>query len=213
MDEEIAEFIGIFIGDGSLNIREHKHSYEFKFTGNPRDEVPYFDCHVSKLASGILSRSIKTKILDCGRSVGLYFCSKEFAGYLATLGIKSGPKAERITIPPLILKNRRWAIACLRGVFDTDGCFTLKKNGKYPVITFGMKNKNLLIQMGGVLKQISIRYCLCFDVPYFDPRLGKTYTKHYLSINGAENVAKWFDLVGSNNPKILKKYQGYKSLL
>ena len=212
MDEETAEFIGIFIGDGSLNIRECKHSYEFKFTGNPLDEVPYY-CHVSKLASNILSRSIKTKVLDCGRSVGLYFCSKRFAGYLATLGISGGPKAERITMPTAIMENKLWAIACLRGIFDTDGCFTLKKNGKYPVITFGMKNRALFLQMGGVLRQIGIRYCVCFDVPYFDPRSGKVYTKHYLSINGKENVAKWFDLVGTNNPKILKKYQGYKSLL
>lgn len=175
--------------------------------------MPYYTNHVSKLASAILKRPVRTKRLDCGRSVGLYFCSKSLAGRFAALGPGCGGKTETILIPNAVIWYKPALIACLRGIFDTDGCFTFKKSGKYPVITFGMKNRNLLVQMGRALTGFGIRHCLCFDVPYYDRRFGKIHTKHYLSINGKQNTARWFGLIGTSNPKIFKKYQGYKSLL
>jgi len=72
VDEDFAEFIGIYVGDGNLTIREAKHSYEFKFVGNPSCDAPYFEKHVSKLASSITGREIKSRSMDKGRSVGIY---------------------------------------------------------------------------------------------------------------------------------------------
>ena len=209
LNEEMAEFIGIFIGDGSLNVREGKCSYEFKFTGNIKDEIPYYRDRVSKLAGNVLNRKIEAKILDGGRSVGLYFCSKRFAGYLKGLGINSGPKAERIEIPGKIIENNMLAIACIKGIFDTDGCFTLKREGVYPVVTFAMKSRKLLKQIKSIIEGLDIGSSICFDVAYFDRRYNRNYTKHYLSINGKINTSKWFGIVGTNNPKIKEKYRRY----
>lgn len=209
MDADAAEFIGIFIGDGSLHIREEKYCYEFKFTGNKKDEIPYFEQHVSKLASKILDRDIRAKILDGGRSIGIRFCSKSFAGYLKTFGINGGPKSATIFIPYGILAEEKLLVPCLRGIFDTDGCFTRKKGGKYPVITFGMKSRKLISQLRGAIFRLGIRCCVSFDVSYYDERTGKTYAKHFLSINGRENVAKWFSIVGSSNQKNRVKYEQY----
>ncbi len=212
MDEQFAEFIGIFMGDGSLNIREHKHSYEFKFTGNLKDEIPYFENHVAILGGHVLKRKIIAKILDGGRSVGLYFCSKSLANTFRLLGINSGPKSEKLFIPRDIAENKKFLIAFIRGIFDTDGCLTLKKNGRYPVITIAMKARKLLEQIKMGLEGFGIKSCISFDVAYLDKRNGKTYTKHYLSINGRTRIMQWFEIIGSNNPKIIKKYQNIKKV-
>jgi len=206
----MAELIGIFIGDGSLNVRKEKHSYEFKFTGNIHDEIPYFQNHVSPIASSLLNRSINVKVLDGGRSIGLYFCSKDFAMFLGSLGFRPGPKSGNVTMPKAIIADRKLSIACMRGIFDTDGCFTLKRNGTYPVITFGMKSRCLLEQMQCELHSLGIGNCLCANIFTFDQRTNKTYVKSMLSINGKENTDKWFKLIGTNNPKINGKYIKYK---
>ncbi|MBU0586287.1 hypothetical protein KJ780_02145, partial [Candidatus Micrarchaeota archaeon] len=209
MDLTLAEFIGIFIGDGSLYIRKEKCSYEFKFTGNLKDEIPFYSLYVAKLASSILNRKIKPKNLDSGRSIGIYFCSKVLAEYLISMGFKSGSKSAVVIIPNFIYNNKGLALACIRGIFDTDGCFMLKKQGKYPVIAFGMKSKRLIQQLKTILYKLNIRCCTCFDVTSFDNRTNKFYTKNFLWINGKNNVAKWFDLVGSNNPKTIQNYENY----
>lgn len=124
--------------------------------------------------------------------------------------MQAGPKSITARIPECIMKRKKLSISCMRGVFDTDGCFTLKKSGKYPVITFAMKSNALLVQLGKILDSLEIRWCVCFDVPYYDWRTRKAYTKSYLSINGKENVEKWFGIVGTSNPKHAKKYERYK---
>ena len=209
MDEDLAEFIGIYIGDGNLTIREAKNSYEFKFVGNPSCDAPYFENYVSKLASSILGRKIKARTMDKGRSVGIYFCSKELAEQFAVLGFPGGPKAERISIPNEIMESEKLRIACIRGIFDTDGCFTLKRRGRqepyYPVITFSMKNRMVMSQISSALHLSNIPHSISFDICNKDSRTGKTYSKHYLSIYGFKNVSKWFSIFGSSNPKSVSR--------
>lgn len=213
MDKDLAEFIGIFIGDGSLYVRKEKHSYEFKFTGNPKDEFPYY-AHVSNLASKILKRNIKTKRLDGGTTVGLYFCSKKLYEKFKSIGLKEGPKSHTIRIPKIILESPDFLIPCLRGIFDTDGCLTLKRRGKikpyYPVITFGMASKALICEISVILDNWCIPHTKSLDITNFDKRTRRIYTINYLSINGKNNVNKWFSLIGTSNPKIKQKYNSIK---
>lgn len=211
MDLKFAEFIGIFIGDGSLNIREWKNSYEFKFTGNIKDEQEYYNEHVSKLVTKILGRKINGKNLDCGRSYGLYFCSKQLSFELNRIGIYGGSKAATIEIPKTIVESDELSIQCLRGIFDTDGCFRTKKNN-YPVITLVSKSKKLIQQIDEILDRLEIKHCMCFDIQVYDKRYNRIYTKNALYINGRINTKKWFDIVGTNNPKNRIKYEKYKIL-
>ncbi len=214
MNEKFAEFIGVYIGDGCLTKRIEKNSYEFKFVGNPAKDIPYFKNHISKLASHAVGRKIDAKIMDSGRSIGVYFCSKGLAERFSELGFEGGPKAERIRIPDIIMQNECFRTACVRGIFDTDGCFTIKKRGKstpyYPVVTFSMKNRAVISQIGEALTMAGIPHSKSFDVESFDKRTGRTYSKHFLSIYGFKNVCKWFEVFGSRNPWTNEKFRKFK---
>jgi intein/homing endonuclease len=214
MDEKFAEFIGIYIGDGCLTIREEKHSHEFKIVGNPKKDFPYFRDYVSKLASHAVGRRVGARIMDKGRSVGVYFCSKRLAERFSELGFHGGPKAERIRIPDEIMEIECLRKACIRGIFDTDGCFTIKKRGKrepyYPVVTFSMKNREVISQIGAALGMDGIPHSKSFDLESYDKRTGKTYSKHFLSIYGFVNVGRWFEIFGSRNPWTNEKFRKFK---
>ena len=214
MDENFAEFIGIYIGDGCLTKRIEKNSYEFKFVGNPSKDIPYFREYVSELASQAAGRSIRARIMDRGRSIGIYFCSKLLAERFSKLGFNGGPKSERIRIPDEIMERDGLRQACVRGIFDTDGCFTIKKRGRdrpyYPVITFSMKNREVIHQIGMALEMADIPHSKSFDVESYDKRNSRTYSKHFLSIYGFENVHKWFEIFGSRNPWTNAKLERFK---
>ncbi len=213
MNNIFSEFVGIFIGDGSLFVRERKHSYEFKIVGNIKKETRYY-IHVAKIASLILSRDIYPKILDGGRSIGIYFCSKALFIEFKKLGFKSGKKSHSVIIPKEILTSRSRSISCLRGIFDTDGCLTLKKRYKkepyYPAIVFGLASKKLVFQISKLLKKLGIPHCTSFELYSFDKRTGKTYTKHFLFIYGRSRVLKWLKLIGTSNPETMEKFDQIK---
>ncbi len=211
MDVSFAEFVGIYIGDGCLTIRKEKHSYEFKIVGNPKTQNLYFKNHVAKLISHIIGRRVVARAMDAGRTVGVYFCSKKLAKRFNSLGFPGGLKVERISIPGCILGSRAARRACIMGIFDTDGCFTLKKRGKsaphYPTITFSMKNRAVIRQIHHALGVERIPHSTCFDLASFDRRNGKSYSKHQISIYGKANTDLWFNLFGSRNPMTLAKYR------
>ncbi|MFH1056898.1 MAG: LAGLIDADG family homing endonuclease [Candidatus Micrarchaeota archaeon] len=214
MDEEYAEFIGIYVGDGSVDARKRKHSYEFKIVGNPKDEIEYYS-FVSLLASKITGRSITPKALDCGRSIGIRFCSKILFESLNEISGTQTPQSLKRQIPKEILRNKRLAMAFLRGLFDTDGGFTIKRKHKkeayYPVVNFSQANGRIVIQVARLLKELGINASTCLNRGYVDTRTGKTYTRSRIDIYGVHNTAAWFKTIGSHNPKILSKYAEFSS--
>lgn len=213
MDALLAEFIGIYIGDGCLTVRVEKHSHEFKIVGNPKTQDSYIKNYVSALASNAAGRPVKARRMDSGRTIGVYFCSKTLAQQFFLLGLPGGPKAERIRIPEIIISGKATRRACIRGIFDTDGCFTLKKRGRvtpyYPTITFSMKNRAVMGQIGAALEAEGIPHSISFDLSSFDRRNGKSYSKHQVSIYGMENVCRWFGIFGSSNPETLSRYGAF----
>ncbi|MEK6953587.1 MAG: LAGLIDADG family homing endonuclease [Candidatus Micrarchaeota archaeon] len=211
---ENAEFLGIFVGDGSLHVRPEKAEFDFKFVGNPKDEFPYYFERVSKLASNLLGRQICPSLMDKGRSIGIRFCSKELALCIGQIGIPKD-KLNFADIPTCFLASKELTAAFIRGVFDTDGCFTIKKRYRkvpyYPCIEFGMKNKVLLGSIAIFINKYGISSSLVVDQEYIDKRNGQKYTKNYLCIYGIKNVIKWFDLIGTSNPKIKEKWRNFIS--
>lgn len=212
MDEELAEFIGIYVGDGSGHFRPNKNSYEFKIVGNPKDEIGYYS-FVSLLASTITNRKIRPKILDGGRSVGVRFCSKKLFEKMRKISESRTPQTLKQQIPPKILRRRKLAIALLRGLFDTDGCFTIKRKYKiqpyYPVVSFSQENANVVKQVAKVIAALKISASACLNKKYIDKRTGKTHQKSRIDIYGANNTAKWFQTIGTHNPKIRERYQAF----
>ncbi len=98
---------------------------------------------------------------------------------------------------------------CLRGIFDTDGSFTFKKNHKkvnyYPVVKLYMKSKPLIKQVAELLLIYGIESNVQYDVKAFDKR-GFISITHQLHINGKRMIGKFMEVIGTSNPKHETKY-------
>ena len=205
IDECLAEFIGIFIGDGSLFIRKHKHDYDFKIVGNPYDEKEYY-VHVSWLLMHVLNRTVTPRLHDAGRSYGVRFCSKSLAKQIAKLGIITKLKSHNAIIPIIFLENFSLMRACLRGLFDTDGCLTIKKQ-YYPVVTFVSANSKLVLQVANALRKLGIPCSTSYNQKRYDKRTFNLSIRNEVNINGFRNVRRFYTIIGSNNPKMINKYK------
>ncbi len=208
MTKRFAEFIGILIGDGHLEYRK-RGSY-FKITGNPKTEIDYYE-HVARLASEILKRKIKPRIMDTGRSIGISFGSKRLGEFLFRLGFPKKNKCHTVKIPKKILTKRNLSIACLKGIFDTDGCLTIKRRYRedpyYPTVNITLANKPLIIQISKILDRLRMEHCRVLDKCYYDERTKKFYTKSFIYLYGFTRVHKWFKVIGSGNPATILRYK------
>lgn len=195
LSENLAEFIGIVLGDGCIT------KNQITITLHSKDDKEY----------GKFVVTLIEKLFDV--PVGIYYCKGDLAVNFSIsrselvkfcceeLGLKKGNKIrQQVDIPVWVKKNKKFSIACVRGLFDTDGCVFnhhYKVNGKYynyKKISFTSHSIPLLQSAFKILVGIGIKARVT--------KSGKD-----IRIDGQSDVKKYFELIGSNNPKYLKKYQ------
>ena len=106
------------------------------------------------------------------------------------IGITTGTKTYRITVPNCIMGSQDKSIYCafLRGLFDTDGCYYYDKKKQYFVISLCIKSKELIKKVNEILQSLG-----------YSPRM---YEKSFtVVINGYPKFKGWLEEIGSNNPK------------
>lgn len=195
LSEELAEFVGIVLGDGGIS------KYQITITLNSVTDKAYFQ-FVKKLIKNLF-----------GIPVGLYSDSRSLAerivisrtalvSYLTdTLGLKQGNKVkQQVDIPRWIMENRQYSIACVRGLIDTDGCTIIhryRSKGKrysYKKVGFTSRSHPLIHSVSDILLNLGIKH-----------RIMKN--RWDIRIEAIKDVEKYFQLVGTHNPKHLKRYK------
>ena len=129
-DQELAEFIGIMLGDGHINSKLYRQQISF----NGIDENKYMHYVKNKI---ILMYGIKPneswerdKRNATGKEKGmlLYIDNKSLFEDLISHGLKPGNKTKnQVSVPNWIKSDENFTIACLRGLFDTDGSISVVK--------------------------------------------------------------------------------------
>lgn len=188
-NESLAEFIGVYLGDGSLT------EYFMKIAGDKRYDLPYFD-YLNKIAFnnfGVIGKIYPEKETN---QLSLVFFSKQLCNYFTDkLGIKIGDKIRNKTIiPDFILKDKSLSLACLRGLVDTDGCVSRRgRNGSQFTITFTNHNIYLLLQV----KEISDNHNF---FTFFSEK------EKCIGTNNYEKIKEYFSKVGSSNLRHIVRY-------
>jgi hypothetical protein len=191
---DLAEFIGIMLGDGSIALRQAQVDL------NKKNEKKYqkFVNQLIKKLFGIIPSIHYRRISNGIRSV---VSSSELCDYLITLGLSRGKGEKAKAIPQWILNNQKYQLACLRGLMDTDGCvFThrYKVNGKfysYKKLAFKNHSYPLIKSIYDFLKNIGFHH----------PRITKN--RKEVRIESKDDVQKYFRLIGFHNPKNLGRYR------
>ena len=194
---ELAEEIGIHIGDGFLSKRKN----EYRLKGDKR-ERDYYE-YIGKLYKNLFNLDLN--IRDYSDTHGFEITSKglwEFKNKI--LGIPAGRK-DNIELPDIIRVNDvKILTSFIRGVFDTDGNVYFRTNygfkRYYPIIQVALLSKELIFGIAEILSMLG------FD-PYIFEEKGGCW---HIYLNGYERMKKYSQLIGWNNPKHLNKVKEWK---
>lgn len=193
--ENLAEFIGAMLGDGSL-----RSKYQCTLSFNHQTDLKYAQYIQQLLKSLFLLESfICFSKKHAGADIVVSSCS--LIDFFNKQGIPLGNKVKnQVAVPAWIYRNLRYRVACLRGLMDTDGGVYLhsyKAGGKsysYLKICFTNCSEPLLAFVLETLSLLNI----------------KAYLKGYhVSIYSRFDVKEYFKSVGTSNPKHLNRFNIY----
>lgn len=191
--EELAEYMGILLGDGGLT------QWQVCITLNSEADKNYIPFVVSlgKQLFGIEPKLIKRKH---SKAIVIYYNGVKLVNYLTKIGLKTGNKIkQQVDVPSWIKSSITYRTACLRGLMDTDGGVFLhryKVRGKtytYKKISFANRSLPLISFVSKTLKIVGL------TPKIFD----KMDTKRVWLYNKDE-IEEYLNLVGTHNPRLLK---------
>ncbi|MCH7568578.1 MAG: hypothetical protein IIA87_04105 [Nanoarchaeota archaeon] len=217
IDGDLAELMGIHIGDGCISV--NKRYSEYYLGGDLKEEKEYHNEWVAPLFNKKIMIPLYDKKAPYKEhpKVGIYgfhIFDKKIVRFFEKLSIPSGPKIN-ISIPKPILRSKYLSRRFLRGLFDTDGTIYFDKNysAKNPInnkprikldsVSFGLINNtyDLLIGLG------------------FNPRLRKAYKGkgdknpfYGIIIDNIGDIDLFFKIIGFKNSKHYTKWLVFKKL-
>ncbi|PIN91624.1 hypothetical protein COU61_02105 [Candidatus Pacearchaeota archaeon CG10_big_fil_rev_8_21_14_0_10_35_13] len=193
LNEKLAEFVGIYLGDGTIT------PYQLRIAGDYRYDLPYFD-YISKMIYELFGlRAVIQRVNNLNTMV-LTISSKNLCTYFnKELGIAYGSKIKNKTvIPKEIIAKSKLALACLRGLIDTDGSISRRgRGGSQFCIQFTSHNPPLLDQVFDIGKGAGV-------FSYRDNAGAGT--------NKWGNIVNYFKVVGSSNLRhIVRFYERFEN--
>ncbi len=209
---QLAEICGIHIGDGHLGFRPNKSEYLIQCTGNLKDDKPYYDEHIKKLWKETFNLNVKFRERK-DNTYELRIYSKSIALFFNKfLELPFGKKSRTISIPNVIKETckrnvSKEMVSCIRGIIDTD--FYLVKDRNYLELGAWFASRDLIIDLQQYLERMGFQPKVRLDVTYYNSSSKKYLIRHQLRIRKKEDLKRWFDLIGTNNPKIYKRYQEF----
>jgi len=177
-NDNLAELIGIVLGDG--NLHKHPRTENLRITCNSNDKN-YVE-HIAKLITKIFCKipSMRKRNNENAVSIDLYQSKIS-----ARLNIPCGNKIKNnIGIPSWVLSNKKYMLKCLKGLFETDGCFHENEDNYTRVIEFKNNCARLRKDVYNALLRIG-----------FNPQLGHNYTR----LARKEEVYKFKELIKFRN--------------
>lgn len=191
----LAELFGIMIGDGGITELQVKVTLNYY---DDRDYLPYVYSlfrELFQIEPGVYNSSERS-------TSEIALSRKNLVGYFVRKGLPKGNKIfQEIDIPGWIKSNREFSKACVRGIFDTDGCVYFDS---HKIKERNYKSINLAITSASGKLLFSIYEILAKEG--FTPAISSPRS---IRIRKSEQVRQFFDKIGSRNPKHIKKFQGF----
>lgn len=184
---ELAELIGVILGDGGL-----PGNHQLTVSFNNKTDKKY-SVNIGKIIRKLFS--VDYHIHPRKNSNGAYIVvnSSNLIDFLLKQGLVAGNKVKnQVDIPDWIYDKVEYQKACIRGLIDTDGSFYRHrynangKNYKYLKLCFASCSKPLLNSELKILKKFNFEVYL-HGVQMF--------------IYSRSGIKKYFEEIGTHNPK------------
>ncbi len=192
MSKELAEEIGVHMGDGCLSTKNY-----FSVKCN-KTEKEYFTSHLLRLYKKLYNLDLR--LMHLNSVCGFEIYSKALCEFKnKELELPTGKKVGKLKIPKKVLdtRNRKIYFHFIRGLFDTDGCIYLRDR-RYPVISITIKSKRLIDQLHSMFRKLGY-------IP--------TVYKYTITLNGPTMLKKWIKEIGSKNTAKIRKMKKASSIV
>jgi hypothetical protein len=191
-DEALAEFIGIMIGDGGMT----KYQASISLSSLVDTEYSLYVGELIERLFGIHPTIMKARNSNC---LVVVASSIELVEFLKQHGVLQGDKIRQsLDIPSWVLGDRDLAVACVSGIFDTDGCIFHEchrikgRSYAYPRLSLVSASPTLRASVHGILSDLEL-----------DPRLRNNRS---VNLEKLSDIAAYFSMVGTSNPKHLSRW-------
>ena len=192
---ELAKFIGIMLGDGSI-----RSKYQLTVSFNYKTDREFAE-YVARLIKRLFSiEHIISKRKD-SLGADIVVSSANVIDFLLEQGLKAGNKVKnQVDIPAWIKGDMEFQKACLRGLVDTDGslyCHKYKVNNKwyeYLKLDFTSCSKPLLRSAYAIFSNLGIRASL---------------KGVHITVSAKAEVNRYLATVGSSNTKFLGRWERF----
>jgi hypothetical protein len=189
--DQLAEFVGIMLGDGGMS------PYQLSVTLHSVDDREY-GTFVHELMFELFNVKPSVYYRKDAQAHSVVLARRKVVDYMCSLGLVTGNKVDqKIKVPEWVLENEAYSLACLRGLMDTDGSVYLHK---YQVNKKQYQYKKLCFS--------SASAPLRKDVQFILHRFGSaaTCSGTNVRIDAIADVKRYMKVVGTHNPKHLKRY-------
>lgn len=194
----LAEFFGIMLGDGGIN-----NSWQANITLNAIKDKDY-SAYVLGLCHTLFGIIPPIRKRKGKQAVVVSLASTTVVDFLVEQGLPRGNKLKNgLQIPQWILRNKKYRVACVRGLVDTDGCIFVHKHnvaGKtYQNIglCFTSYSPELLGQVATILEEFSI-------IPHISGQGRNIY------LYSESMVAQYLKIFGSSNTRVYSVYKKWR---
>lgn len=193
--KELAELIGIILGDGGITERQVSISL------HKEDDAAY-SVFVCDLFQKIFGERPSATPQKRKRVILIRISRVAFVKLLGEMGLHPGNKVkEQVAVPRWIIEDVGFSRACVRGLLDTDGCFYidrhLRKNTLYSYCALNFTNRSLpLVHF----------YKKTLEGLGLHPT---QTTKYAVFLRREPDIKKYFKKIGTSNEKIVKRYQKF----
>ncbi len=188
---ELAEFIGILLGDGCIQSQQVSITLN---TVADKDYIEYVTNQIHKLFN--YSPTVRQRWPT--KATTILISGKDFTRNLVNKGMKVGDKVkQQVAVPGWITKSHKLSVCCLRGLMDTDGgifTHTYKiKDSQYSYLKINFSNKSQPLRefAYNTLKQLGLT--------------PKYRYNNQVWLYSEKEVISYIKLVGSSNQRLLKK--------
>ncbi len=202
LNDELAYFIGLFIGDGFTN-KYHQY-YLIQFIGHKK-EKQFYETTFSNYCKKLFQINPKIREEKLGNVIRINLYSVALFNLITKrFQISAGRKSRTVLIPKEILNSDPAIIkSCIRGLYDAEGCVFFDKRvfykNPYPRIDLHMNNLELLKQVYAILNKFEIKCSL-----------GTTGKNLRVIIYGEDQVKKFVKEIGFSNSKHLERLEKSK---
>lgn len=171
---DLAELYGTMLGDGCLENHPRTERLIISFNSKETSHIE----RIRKIIEKLFQKSPSLRIHKMKRCIDISLYQKNIS---RRLNFPKGIKLlHQLSIPKWIKEKRAYLLPCLRGLFESDGCWVIDSKYNTNVITYTSASPELLTDLHRVIKKLG-----------FDARM----TTRRVTINKRKQVQKFVNLI------------------